>query len=333
VAGTVPALLSDRAVGIAHRLHAGLPAPGFRTGQVAGNEDPGSAVVAGEWKGGVTVRPQRRGSGPARVSYPLGYPKDAKLITVPETARYIFLVIVLTMHELSTRGRITRAQIAAALPGTRHLGRYVDRLCEAELLRYDATLEEYAIVDTEKWITPIRDGQSDRPTIRPDRGSIVALSRPDRGPIAASRQSKNGHNVAQPWPKEDDVSAGQNDMEDVPRAQGWARSPAQPRAGSFEVPSSSRTDGTPKAGRDAPRSGGGAARPARKTDPIESVEIPPEGVTMRAPDAQAAIRATLNNTKATSPLSTGTDTTFSKYPPDRPTEPIPSVLFRDEESE
>lgn len=75
----------------------------------------------------------------------------------------------------------------------------------------------------------------------------------------------------------------------------------------------------PSSAQAAPRVAGGATQPAPEP------EVPAEG-TMTGAEARAAIRATLNRAKQTVPGSTGRDTKFSKYDPNRPMTPISSAM-------
>lgn len=72
----------------------------------------------------------------------------------------------------------------------------------------------------------------------------------------------------------------------------------------------------------APRVAGGATQPA--PDP-EVPEVPATGTLSRA-EALASIRQTLNHAKQNVPGSTGRDTKFSKYDPNRPMTPINSAM-------
>jgi len=258
--------------------------------------------------------------------------QDPKLTEVPPAARYLFIAIIALAVETNSGGRITRKQAAWCGAGILHLKRHLDQLCAAELLRYDEALDEYIVVDPRKWCIPGRNwsvGRDLTPTQpRPKRGSTVTEKRPnsDLTPTQLRPDLDLTPTQLRPdLPKSNGVSAGQNGHSpEPPRAR--TQPPPRPRAGAFEVPSSSRTDGTPKVGRDAPRSGGGAARPARKTNPEPAPEMPPEGVTLPGVEARALMRAELKRGRANNPAATGIDTKFSKYDPDRPIEPITSAM-------
>lgn len=85
----------------------------------------------------------------------------------------------------------------------------------------------------------------------------------------------------------------------------------------------------PSSAQAAPRVAGGATQPAPTP---ESPEVPTVG-TMSGAEARAAIRAQLTKAKQTVPGSTGRDTKFSKYDPDRPITPINSAMAAGWDSE
>lgn len=257
---------------------------------------------------------------------PWTFNQHPKVINLPAGARYFFISILILAAQSHSDGRLTRDQVYSCAAGIRNVGREVDRLVDAELLRREAGGKIFVIVDPLTWITPGRSLSTyvapkthtsvtqqypSSTTVVPDSSRIAHTALTDRSPIA---HTTNGKTPAQ-------------GADEKPRAGPPARTIAPPRAGSFEVPSSTRTDGTPKDVRDAPRSGGGAARPARKTEPIQEVDVPAEGVTLTGAEARKLIRKQIANGQKKNPASTGRPTKFSKYDPDRPTEPIPPVLF------
>lgn len=286
----------------------------------------------GERKGGGEVSTEHRRG----LLIPYTFNQDPKVMKLPGGARHLFISILILAAQIPTNGRLTRDQVYSCGAGLRNVGRDVDRLVDAGLLRREEEEPLYAIVDPALWITPGRSLSSyvaqKAHTSRTDLAQITHTSRTygaQMPHLARTDPALNGHTSNGKTPAQS--------PEESPRAGPPARTGAPPRAGSFEVPSSTRTDGTPKGVRDAPRSGEGAARPARKSesksDPGEVVVPPPEGVTLAGAEARNLIRKQIANGQRNNPASTGRPTKFSKYDPDRPTEPITSALFREEEPE
>lgn len=246
---------------------------------------------------------------------PHGFVRDAKLSTVSFSAGFLFLALVDVAQESNSRGWLTLEQVAAAGHRLKNLKRYLKELCDAVLIRWEPSQSKYVIVDADKWRTSARNHGPEPALNQPRTSPEPALNGPSMGP--------EWHPIRPTTSPERSIrAAGQSHVDNGSRAQGCARSPA----GAFEVPSTKWTDGTPNAGRDAPRSGGGAARPARKTDGIRAPWDPPDGDTIAGAASIADIRKTLDKAKKSNPNSTGKDAPLSNYDPDRPTTPITSAM-------
>jgi hypothetical protein len=233
--------------------------------------------------------PYKTEAGPSWFALPCQFSQDAELMLVSVPAQMLFLRILGLCSGLQTQGRINAAQVQTLCSGMSRPKQYLDELVSKALLTPDSTgavLVQEYVVSNAAHWLRL---DNRRPSLPPGQNKNAAPKKADSGPRAPVH-------VGAPVKKEREIE----------REEG--RTPS----GSVR-PSSAQA---------APRGSGGAAQPAPNP---EVPEVPAEG-TMTGAEARASIRATLDRAKKTVPGSTGKDTKFSKYDPDRPITPIRSAM-------
>lgn len=255
------------------------------------------------------MRAERRGEIVRPHILPEEWSRDDKLNSVSFSSQALFLRIVEAALMSDRNGRVTLKRVTECGAGLKNLKRYLSELVSVGMLRWDSSGAEYFVVDTKKWIRVQGYAIDGRLAPSPDHTLRPALNQPSTGPELALN-SEDGF----PGKSTDDVD---------PRGRAALRSPAPPRA-VIASRSPSGPDREPITGRTAqPRSGGRAEEIAAMRAPWD----PPDGVRLAAPNAQADIEKSIKEAQANSEHSTGKNVSFTKYPPDRPTEPITSALF------
>lgn len=229
--------------------------------------------------------------------------QDDQLLQVPVQARWLFLSMVGLSHAVKSHGKITPRQCLTLAAGMSKVSRSLVQLRDAELITYDQGEDAYWICDGQRWDLvvpgdgPLRDpagtGGGQAADIRPRKAAGQKTQRPVKTEPAGSRARAHVEKERQKEREEERTPSG-------------------------SVRSSSAQA--------APRVAGGATQPA----PVAEV---PQGGTMAGAEARNAIRETLNKAKQTVPGSTGRDTNFSKYNPDRPITPINSAVGSDWDTE
>lgn len=219
---------------------------------------------------------------------PMAWEYDGQIMQLSAQAELLFLRMISLCNSVQSYGRLSAAQVQSCARGMRNLRSACAELVSEELVSVNATSTEYHITEPLRWFLA-----EPNPNVSPHKPGVKSP----------------GQKASAPKTRENDVPRGgarEKREREIDREEG--RTPS----GSVR-PSSAQA---------APRGSGGAAQPALNP---EVPEVPAAG-TMSGAEARNAIRAQLNKAKQTVPGSTGRDTKFSKYDPDRPTTPINSAM-------
>lgn len=219
---------------------------------------------------------------------PLAWECDGQILMLSPQAELLFLRMLSLTNSVQSYGRLSAAQVQLCARGMRSLSKACAELVQAELISHDVQLAEYHVNDRTKWfLDQPKDNVSG---YKPE--AKTAAQKVSAPPVRDNAVPRGGARVKR--------------EREIEREEG--RTP----------PGSVR----PSSAQAAPRVAGGATQPA--PDP-EVPEVPATGTLSRA-EALASIRQTLNQAKQTVPGSTGRDTKFSKYDPNRPMTPINSAM-------
>jgi hypothetical protein len=263
------------------------------------------------------MTPARSERESAWFALPIAFARDPKLLSVPPATRYLFLELVALALEMDSGGRIDGVQLMSCGRGMRGLRSHCGRLSVALLLRYDPLEDAYYILDDTKWLR--RRQQSDtKATVERHQGDTKATSRK-----SVSAAPTGGHSG---WTEETPPRGGA-------RVEKERKKEREERTPSGSVRSSSAQA--------APRVAGGAAQPTpepRQPLPGEDLGDPDgpiivDGRKLRGAELIAHVRAEVENGRKKNPAATGIDTSFSKYDPNRPIEPITSTFMFEEDPE
>jgi hypothetical protein len=219
---------------------------------------------------------------------PVAWEYDSQIMQVSAQAELLFLRMISLCNSVQSYGRLSAAQVQSCARGMRNLRSACAELVLAELVSANADSTEYHINERTRWYL-------DEPNPN------VSAHKPEAKPAGQKHIApKTRDNV-------------------VPRGGARVKRDREIDREEEQTPSGSVRSSSAQA---APRVAGGATQPAPNP---EVPEVPAAG-TISGAEARAAIRATLNKAKQTVPGSTGKDTKFSKYDPDRPITPITSAM-------
>jgi hypothetical protein len=219
---------------------------------------------------------------------PVAWEHDSQIMTLSPQAELLFLRMISLCNSVQSYGRLSAAQVRLCARGLRNLRSACAELVSAELLSANTDLTEYHVNERTRWF--LDEPMPNVSTYKPEAKTAGQKA-------SAPKSTDNG----------------------LPRGGARVKREREIEREEGRTPSGSVR---PSSAQAAPRGTGGATQPA----PNPEVPEVPEVGTMSGAEARAAIRETLNKAKQSVSGSTGKDTKFSKYDPDRPITPINSAM-------
>ena len=257
---------------------------------------------------------------------PHNWEMDETLIGLPDGAKLLFIKVIAFCDSMGSEGVLTGAQLQTLASRMTRGRQSVERLLSSGCLLVDPPLSPRS----QSVVPPLSSGCYSAAPPLPVGSQRVVVANAARWFL-----------VVNP-PKT--ISAGKNTnrapkkAEDEPRGGAREKTDRQTDREEERTPSGSVRSSSAQA---APRVAGGAAQPApqeRRMLPGEDLGDPDgpivvNGRKLRGAELIAHVRAEVENGRRKNPAATGIDTSFSKYDPNRPIEPITSTFMFEEDPE
>jgi len=249
---------------------------------------------------------------------PHNWEMDETLIGLPDGAKLLFIKVIAFCDSMGSEGVLTGAQLQTLASRMTRGRQSVERLLSSGCLLVDPPLSPRS----QSVVPPLSSGCYSAAPPLPVGSQRVVVANAARWFL-----------VVNP-PKT--ISAGKNTnrapkkAEDEPRGGAREKTDRQTDREEERTPSGSVRSSSAQA---APRVAGGAAQPAPK-DLETPVSAPANGGgTMSRAEAIAFARSEIAKGRKKNPAATGIDTSFTKYDPNRPIEPITSTFMFEEDPE